>query len=594
MTREQFIAKIAPIIVKYAPEYNILCPSAVIAQAVLESDGGNSELATNAHNYFGLKYRVGRCPTACGIYYKVGSEQNKDGSYTSSEMQWMKFSNIDDGVKGYFDFINISNYSNLKGIKDPKEYLEKIKLDGYATSLNYVENVFRVIQNYNLTKYDVKEETKMSYKVAIDAGHGSDTAGKRTPDGYREHWINVDCANYFDIAMRRCGIETFKVSWDDEDATDDSDIALGTRQSQIKNAKCDISVSWHANAHGDGKTYTSGQGIETFVHSESNKVADSRKLANAVHKYLIQGTKQTNRGVKSNNFAMCNCSAMGTKASILIETAFMTNAYESELLKTDAFCLECAEEAAKGVCEYLGVTYKANNNSSTSTNITPNTTTTTSSYTLTQFIKDIQKAIGVSVDGIVGTQTLSKLPTVSKSKNNRHAVVKPLQKYLNALGYDCGTADGIAGAKFDTATKAWAKANGCTADGEFTAGGKSWKVILGYGSTSTSTNTTTSTATSSSSVNYTYKGVNYSLVFNPTYYSNKYPDLKKAFGTNATKLFEHFCEYGMQEKRQAIDNFNVDVYKNTYVDLRNAFGDDMPKYYEHWIKYGVKEGRKAK
>lgn len=28
--------------------------------------------------------------------------------------------------------------------------------------------------------------------IAIDAGHGSNTAGKRTPDGYREHWINVE------------------------------------------------------------------------------------------------------------------------------------------------------------------------------------------------------------------------------------------------------------------------------------------------------------------------------------------------------------------------------------------------------------------
>ena len=103
----------------------------------------------------------------------------------------------------------------------------------------------------------------------------------------------------------------------------------------------------------------------------------------------------------------------------------------------------------------------------------------TTAYTRNQFVKDVQKAIGVTVDGIVGNKTLGALITVSKSKNNRHAVVKPLQKYLNALGYNCGTPDGIAGAKFDSAAKAWAKANGCVADGEFTKGGKSWKKILG-------------------------------------------------------------------------------------------------------------------
>lgn len=105
--------------------------------------------------------------------------------------------------------------------------------------------------------------------------------------------------------------------------------------------------------------------------------------------------------------------------------------------------------------------------------------TTTSVYSRKQFIKDVQKAIGVTVDGIVGKNTLGALVTVSKSKNKRHAVVKPLQKYLNALGYNCGAVDGIAGSKFDSAAKAWAKANGCVADGEFTKGGKSWKRILG-------------------------------------------------------------------------------------------------------------------
>ena len=106
-------------------------------------------------------------------------------------------------------------------------------------------------------------------------------------------------------------------------------------------------------------------------------------------------------------------------------------------------------------------------------------TSTSSVYTRTQFIKDIQRAIGTTVDGIVGNKTLSKLITVSRYKNSRHAVVKPLQKYLNALGYNCGAVDGIAGSKFDSAAKAWAKANGCVADGEFTKGGKSWRKILG-------------------------------------------------------------------------------------------------------------------
>ncbi len=326
----------------------------------------------------------------------------------------------------------------------------------------------------------------MTYKIAIDAGHGSQTAGKRTPDGYKEHYINVKVAAYLDLALKRCGMETVKIAWDDTISTDDSDVSLGSRQRQVKSANCDLSVSCHANAYGNGSSYNSAQGIETLIHSNSAKVRDSRNLANKVQSCLIQHTTQKNRGVKTGNLAMCNCVALGTKASILVEIGFMTNQYEADLMKTDVFCLECAEEIAQGICSYLGVQYHTGNPTVTPSVATPSTATTTtpasavtSTYTRTEFIKEVQAAVGAKVDGIAGNETLSKLVTVSKTKNRRHAVVKPLQKYLNSLGYVCGTADGIAGPKFDTAAKAWAKANDCVADGEFTKGGKSWKRILG-------------------------------------------------------------------------------------------------------------------
>ncbi len=113
---------------------------------------------------------------------------------------------------------------------------------------------------------------------------------------------------------------------------------------------------------------------------------------------------------------------------------------------------------------------------SQSTNISTNST-----YTKTQFIKDIQSAIGAKVDGIAGSETLSKTVTVSKTKNNRHAVVKPIQKYLNSLSYSCGTEDGIAGTKFDSALKSYQKkiVGMKTPDGEATKSGNTWKSLLG-------------------------------------------------------------------------------------------------------------------
>ncbi len=207
----------------------------------------------------------------------------------------------------------------------------------------------------------------MAYKIAIDAGHGSNTSGKRTPDGYREHWINVKCANYTDIALRRCGFQTLKVAWNDTNATNDTDVALGTRQKQIKAAKCHASVSIHANASGNGRVFNNAKGLETFAHADPSRVGDSIRLAREVQNSLLQGTAQTNRGVKTANLAMCNCNAMGVKAAVLVELGFMTNKYEAELMKTDAFCLESGEEIAKGVCKYFGVTYVKPGSSATVT-----------------------------------------------------------------------------------------------------------------------------------------------------------------------------------------------------------------------------------
>lgn len=81
------------------------------------------------------------------------------------------------------------------------------------------------------------------------------------------------------------------------------------------------------------------------------------------------------------------------------------------------------------------------------------------------------------------------------------------------------------------------------------------------------------------------------LVFDATYYSNKYADLKAAFGTDATKLFNHFIESGVKEGRQASPNFNVQWYTNHYTDLKAAFGTDYVSALQHYLSCGIPEGR---
>lgn len=105
-----------------------------------------------------------------------------------------------------------------------------------------------------------------------------------------------------------------------------------------------------------------------------------------------------------------------------------------------------------------------------------------STYTKRQFIKDVQSATGAKVNGIAGTETLSKTVTISEKKNSRHAVVKPIQRYLYELGYtSVGTADGVAGSKFTAAVNSYQKKvlKYSSPDGEITAQSKMWKSLLG-------------------------------------------------------------------------------------------------------------------
>ena len=354
MTKEQFIENIANYVQMYAPQFGIKVASPIIAQACLESAYGTSYKA-QFNNYFGLKYRPNRVTCNNGTFVDGGSEQRPEGSYVPITDQWYSFIDMQMGVLGYFQFTNTTNYASLKGVTDPYQYLVNLKQCGYATSQKYVQNVWNTLQTNDLTRFDDMrvEEIPKKYKVAVDAGHGSNTAGKRTPDGYREHWINVTCASFCEKALQRCGIDVLRVAWDDTNAKNDEDVALGTRQKLIKANHCQVAVSFHANAYGNG--WNDAQGVETLI---SNKYpADSRSLANIVQAYLVQGTKQKNRGVKTQSLAMCNCNALGTKAAILVEVGFMTNRAEADLMKTDKFCKEQAEEVAHGICDYLGVKY---------------------------------------------------------------------------------------------------------------------------------------------------------------------------------------------------------------------------------------------
>lgn len=151
--------------------------SVSLAQFVLESGYGKSELAQNANNVFGMKCALSGNTWADSTwdgkskYTKQTKEQNADGSYVTITADFRKYSCVEDSISDHSAYLlgakngSKLRYDGLKGCTDYKKAIQIIKDGGYATSLTYVEKLCSVIERWNLTQYDVAEEVVAWYRV---------------------------------------------------------------------------------------------------------------------------------------------------------------------------------------------------------------------------------------------------------------------------------------------------------------------------------------------------------------------------------------------------------------------------------------------
>ena len=171
MTKDQkaFIEQLAGYVQTYAPQYGISVCSPIIAQGILESAWGKSKLSEEYHNYFGLK---------CGSRWTGKSvnmttqEEYQPGTKTTIKDNFRVYDSMEEGVRGYFEFIQLDRYKNLRGITDPLKYLQTIRDDGYATASDYAADCYKVVEAYDLTAYDpnvapAQQEVKVQEKDII-------------------------------------------------------------------------------------------------------------------------------------------------------------------------------------------------------------------------------------------------------------------------------------------------------------------------------------------------------------------------------------------------------------------------------------------
>ena len=162
--------------------------SVSLAQFILESGYGKSELAQNANNCFGMKKSLsgntwsGSAWDGKSVYTKQTKEQNADGSYVTITADFRKYPCVEDSIADHSAYLNGAmngskqRYAGLKGCTDYKKAAQIIKDGGYATSLTYVDKLCDIISRWNLTQYDVKVEAttaeqKTEEQVTLSATH---------------------------------------------------------------------------------------------------------------------------------------------------------------------------------------------------------------------------------------------------------------------------------------------------------------------------------------------------------------------------------------------------------------------------------------
>ena len=150
LTRAQYIEKYAPMAVESQLLYGIPA-SITLAQGCLESGNGNSRLAREANNHFGIK---------CGGSWDGPSLAHDDDA---PQECFRKYESVAESYVDHALFLSErERYRSLFDL-DPKDYkgwARGLKKAGYATNPRYADQLIGIIELYDLHRYDTKDGLK--------------------------------------------------------------------------------------------------------------------------------------------------------------------------------------------------------------------------------------------------------------------------------------------------------------------------------------------------------------------------------------------------------------------------------------------------
>jgi len=152
-TIEQYIDKFKDAAIQNMQNKRIPA-SITLAQGILESGAGNSPLAINSNNHFGIK---------C---HKEWTGEKYFHDDDAPQECFRKYANVSESFADHADFlISRPRYANLfkLNILDYKGWARELKAAGYATLPTYPEKLIGYIEKYKLYKYDSIAEFNQAF-----------------------------------------------------------------------------------------------------------------------------------------------------------------------------------------------------------------------------------------------------------------------------------------------------------------------------------------------------------------------------------------------------------------------------------------------
>ena len=142
---------------------NGILPSITIAQAILESSWGTSELSTKANNLFGMKKSLSGNNWGSewdGKIYAVKTKEEENGNIIEILADFRSYNSIAESVKDHNKYLanakngNKLRYNGMIGAKDYKTAAQLLVSGGYATDSKYADKLCNIIEKYNLDTFD--------------------------------------------------------------------------------------------------------------------------------------------------------------------------------------------------------------------------------------------------------------------------------------------------------------------------------------------------------------------------------------------------------------------------------------------------------